>query len=412
MSEHSFTVLWLAILVLGMFYLSFAWRLSYLKHRRIFRSPAQAEGFAGKYLKDYKPRTTIHSIVNMLFTKPALIPDQTAVLAVDEFSDVSFHQGDIDWVVMITKADKVIIRAGQGSWTDVRFIWNYSEAKRVGMSRGAYWFYDSRIDPGRQAALFVSLIKDDIPELGAWCDFEHDYGGSFGGLRNAVAFMQEVQRLLPAVKMGFYTGFYYMAENTNPIYNASQYAYLARLPLWLAWYGTNVRVPAPWTKMYYHQFGTPAVGREWGVSSFELDMNQDLSGDTEPPPEPEPPMEGADMKGTVKAGFTLKVRDAAGVDTGKKLYSGDSVYGDEAADRIYYPRVYRDNDVLLSFDAPHNSAVRDGGTEWMTLTDEAEPVAGTDNVMVRIDLNLTADVNGKRYAYHLIEDLPMVAVNG
>lgn len=406
----SFTVLWLSILVLGLVYLSFFYRLSYLKARRQFNAKTQAEGFAGKYLKDYQPRTTIHSIVNMLFTKPALVPDQTAVLAVSEFSDVSFWQSEIDWVKMQTKATKVIIRAGQNSWVDVRFIRNYSEAKRVGMSRGVYFFHDGRASPGAQARLLVSLIRDDPPELGAWIDYEHNYGGAWEGLGNVVAMMQEVERLLPDVEVNFYTGYYWMRENTNPIYNASQYAYLATKNLWLAWYGPEPRVPAPWTKMYYHQFGTPAVGREWGCESIELDMNQDLSGDAIPQLEPEI---GADMKGTVKTGYTLKVRDAAGVDTGKKLYSGDSVYGDEQLDRIYYPRVYRDNDVLLSFDAPHNSAVRDGSTEWMTLTDEAEPVApAADNVMVRIDLTLTADVNGKRYAYHLIEDLPMIEVQG
>lgn len=120
------------------------------------------------------------------------------------------------------------------------------------------------------------------------------------------------------------------------------------------------------------------------------------------------------MKGTVKAGYTLKVRDAAGVDTGKKLYSGDSVYGDEAADRIYYPRVYRDNDVLLSFDAPHNSAVRDGGTEWMTMTDEAEPTGApvTAAPRVRVDLTLTQEQGGKTYKYHIQEDVVMLEVQG
>jgi len=48
-----------------MVYLSFAWRLSFIKHRRKFMPTTQGD-YAGKYLKDYEPHTTIHSVVNRM----------------------------------------------------------------------------------------------------------------------------------------------------------------------------------------------------------------------------------------------------------------------------------------------------------------------------------------------------------
>lgn len=157
--------------------------------------------------------------------------------------------------------------------------------------RGTYFFYDGRASPGRQAALLVSLIREDPPELGVWIDWEHNYGGAWEGLRNVVAMMQEVERLLPGVEVGLYTGYYFFRENSNPILHRSQYAYLATKKLWLAFYAllTAVRIPAPWLHMTYWQKGTPAVGRAWGCESEEIDMNEDMDGD--PDPTPIPPIE-------------------------------------------------------------------------------------------------------------------------
>src|SRR5688572_31389727 len=92
--------------------------------------------------------------------------------------------------------------------------------------------------------------------------------------------------------------------------------------------------------MKYHQWGTPAVGNEWGVQSKEIDLNTDFSGAPDPAPEPEPQPEGVIMQGIVKAGFTLKVRRADGSDTGMVLRAGDMVYGDVANSRIYYDEIF------------------------------------------------------------------------
>ena len=77
------------------------------------------------------------------------------------------------------------------------------------------------------------------------------------------------------------------------------------------------------------------------------------------------------MKGVVKTGYTLKIRDSAGNDTGKVLRAGDTVYGPVINNRIYFFRVYRANGTLEQQSG--NSAVRDNTTEWVTLTNEDEP---------------------------------------
>lgn len=198
-----------------------------------------------------------------------------SIIMEKEFPDVSFYQGTIDWEVMANKTDAVIIRAGQNTWVDARFQHNWSEAKRLGMKRGTYWFYDDRTSPGAQAQIVADLLQDDQPEMEVWCDWEKSYGGQFSGLRNVVAFMQAVEARLPSARVGMYTGYYWFRENSNAVTNASQYAYLKDKPLWLAYYAdvSEVRIPAPWTSLLLWQYGTPAIGPEYGVESTEIDMN-------------------------------------------------------------------------------------------------------------------------------------------
>lgn len=251
------------------------------------------ESWMGRHLRDYKPRTTIHSLVNKLFITPEREGEalRSSALPREEFADVSFYQGVIDWVKMRLKARKVIIRAGQRTWVDIKFVANYLAAKLARFLRGVYWFYDGNASPGEQAKILTDLLKlYGLPELGIWIDWERNSGGAHEGIKNVVAMMQEVERLLPGVEVGLYTGFYFFVENSNPITHRSQYAYLAKKKLWLAFYALLhlVRIPALWPFMTYWQKGTPAVGKEWGTQSEELDINEDMVGDPDPSPEPEP----------------------------------------------------------------------------------------------------------------------------
>lgn len=203
--------------------------------------------------------------------------DHGETMALKAFPDVSFWQGDIDWDKMRSLTDTVVIRVGQGSWRDVKFSRNYQMAKERGMLRSLYWYYDDRVSPRRQAEKFREIVGlIDLPELEIFCDWESDYGGDYGGLRNVVAFMEllESPAFYPGYSIGMYTGFYWFTEHSDPATHASQYQYLKNRPLWLAWHDADwadVRIPQPWNSVLYWQYGTPVV--DYGQQSKEIDMN-------------------------------------------------------------------------------------------------------------------------------------------
>lgn len=232
----------------------------------------------GEGIDQYETRRNIHSIINDLFAPASVyaFSPHAIITQEKEFPDVSFYQGDINWSVMRTQTDAVIIRVGQGRWVDEQFVRNWTEARHAGIKRSCYWFYDDRVDPGTQAATLVGLLSGDLPEMEIWCDWENSYGGAFGGLRNVVAFMQRVEELLQGVRVGLYTGYYFFREHSNVLTNAAQYNYLKAHSLWLAWYTFNaslVLIPAPWTELLLWQRGTPPIGLRYGVRSIEIDMN-------------------------------------------------------------------------------------------------------------------------------------------
>ena len=236
--------------------------------------------------KDYSHKLNINSFINDFWIpRYAFTPEQSAVIVgTKQIPDCSFYQGVINWDLMRQKTDAVIIRAGQNIWVDPQFARNYSEAKKRGMLRGVYYFYDDRKSPKEQADLLISLIKDDLPEMEVWADWEKSYGGAYGGIGNVVAFMQYIEQALPSVNIGIYTGYYWFKDHSNAVTNASQYTYLKTKPLWLAWYSNNaaaVLVPLPWTSLLLWQFGTPSVGASYGVQTVELDMNIPNMSDTD-----------------------------------------------------------------------------------------------------------------------------------
>jgi lysozyme len=247
-------------------------------------------------------------------------------------ADVSLYQDNnatpqkIDFSKMVSQgADFVIVRAGQNVWVDEDFAYNWAVAKQAGLPRGSYWFYDDRISPTQQAETFANLTKNDPEELDLWVDLEKTYNGAFPGWQNWKKFLIRLKELRPNSSIGIYTGYYYISGKI-PL---SEYAFFSQFPLWLAWYTTNpdvVKIPAPWTKCLYWQWGTPSWGIAWGCESTEIDMNKfngtlddfknryKLGGGTPPP--------GGSViyKGTVIATNGLNVRNAPNA-TATKLFA-------------------------------------------------------------------------------------------
>ncbi|MBI5942866.1 MAG: glycoside hydrolase family 25 protein [Chloroflexi bacterium] len=174
-------------------------------------------------------------------------------------------------------ADFVIIRAGQNVWIDQDFYVNWQNAGRAGLPRGAYWFYDPRVSPQRQAKLFTDLFKNDPPEGRLWIDLEYpaSWGGMYTHWTEWRTMIEETKRL-SGLPVGIYTADWWWHEQV-----IGDYAYFGKYPLWVAGYTSdpaNVALPKGWTKALIWQDGTPTIGHDAGVESVEIDHNK-FNGD-------------------------------------------------------------------------------------------------------------------------------------
>lgn len=198
--------------------------------------------------------------------------------------DISFYQKDdttqpIQFAMMKDKAEFIILRAGQGDWEDSEYKNSYAGAGAVGLPRGAYWYYDNRYHPQRQAELFAKTVQDAGKlELEMWVDIEQrEYTTSpYAGWKNWYDFIERLKQLTTA-RIGIYTGAYYWKEFTQaaPPVNLR---YFGQYPLWIAQYPNNPNgfiptVPAPWIEWTYWQYTDQGNGRAYGVQSAEIDLN-------------------------------------------------------------------------------------------------------------------------------------------
>lgn len=241
--------------------------------------------------------------------------------------DISFYQDDpetpqgVNFTKMRESALFIIVRAGQNLWGDRDFKANWTGAKAAGLPRGAYWFYDSRIDPKQQAEKWASMFEGDFGELPLFGDFEDNYGGPYKGWKHWYDFLERFKQLIPAGKeIGVYTGYYYWLENTvaTGIPTASL-NYFKQYPLWIAAYNpTSPNIPKPWDNWTLWQYTDNGDGPKYGVESLNIDLNY-FNGDQAafekrfslvlgPAPKPTPP--GKNYRVTVTS---LKVRTGPGL---------------------------------------------------------------------------------------------------
>lgn len=252
--------------------------------------------------------------------------------------DVSFYQDDpetpqgINFVKMRAPAGYVIIRAGQNLWPDADFKSNWRAAKKAGLPRGSYWFYDSRADPKRQAELWVSLFEGDFGELPLFADFEETYKGPYAGWKKWYDFLERLKQLMHGKEIAIYTGFYYWRENApNSTLQNANLEYFHQFPLWIANYGVaEPSIPKPWGKneWMFWQFTDGGDGNLYGVESNGIDLNY-FNGDMAafrarfnlsdmPPPNPDdPPADDTDPADTSGQKYkvtttALRVREGPG----------------------------------------------------------------------------------------------------
>lgn len=356
--------------------------------------------------------------------------------------DVSFYQDDpetpqgIDFKRMKASAAYVIIRAGQNVWVDSDFKGNWAAAKQAGIPRGSYWFYDSRVEPKKQAELWIKQFTGgDYGELPLFADFEEAYGGPYKGWKNWVTFLDRLKQLAPGKEIAIYTAYYYWRDNApNSTTQAGSLNYFKQYPLWIAHYGaTNPLVPLPWKtgEWLFWQYTETGDGNLFGVESKGIDLNYfngdlaklkarfnipDVPPDPDPDPDPDPEDPGVPTGKIYKvvAEPSLKVRSGPGLtyDSVGLLYPNEQVEEIGATSDRSWIRVLRLPDKTLtgwSFGAylervngtdpdpdpevPPNQVEFDNNKPWYKVNLNGLPIRETPSAAAKLLGTLTIDDN-------------------
>ena len=239
--------------------------------------------------------------------------------------DVSTWQGNIDWSKV--KADGVqgaIIRAGFGkvaSQKDKKFERNYTNAKAVGMSIGAYWYsYATSVaDAKKEAEVCLSILEGKQFEYPIYYDLEDS---SMTGCGKSVLTQIATTFCEALENAGYYVGIY---SNPNWLQNYLDYNTVKKYTLWLAHWG--VSEPAYECGLWqYSSSGSVSgisgrVDMNWGYQDFPTTIKNGKFngfGEASKPVQPVKPPKPATSNG-------FKVGDTVRVKNGAKTYDGGSL---------------------------------------------------------------------------------------
>ncbi len=162
--------------------------------------------------------------------------------------DISHFQGTINWdEIKENGISYVYIKASEGNtFKDPRFTTNRSLAKKHGVYRGAYHFYETGINPITQAQNFVSAVKQiEIGDLPPVLDLEQ------GGIKTTITkerYQKNTLHWLHYVekKLGVTPIIYCSANFGNEYLNNPKFA---KYKLWIAEYTQKtLYLPYTWKK--------------------------------------------------------------------------------------------------------------------------------------------------------------------
>ena len=221
--------------------------------------------------------------------------------------DVSFWQDDnttpqqINWrKAKAAGAVFAFIKASQATYKDQDFEYNWREAKAAGILRGAYHYFDYRMEPPKtQAQYMIRLLRNDPGELPPVMDLEINPYWAPPSRENLLKMTQVFLSELEAAfgrKPLFYT-------NPNMIYHVLKPVpdWLTEYPLWIAHYDIpRPTMFAPWRRWTFWQWTDKGDGLLFGMESKQVDMNwfngteaelRQWAGLELPAPLPEPSLE-------------------------------------------------------------------------------------------------------------------------
>lgn len=228
--------------------------------------------------------------------------------------DVSHHQGHIDFARMHAVGIRdVIVRVGDGGFTDRQFTTYVPAARAAGIRLGTYLFCRLNKDPQQQARDWkraLDTVGGPWP-LGHWADLEVAHGTRDHMRAWLHAHLAETDRLLGGIT-GIYSGASWWNTHIalptygdRPLWMARYRWDRQRPPLdpveWEAWSVGRWSPPCPtgWDRWTIWQFSSAAPGAHYGASSTYLDVNVSrLTTEDQPMSTDQPPLvAGHDGKG-------------------------------------------------------------------------------------------------------------------
>ncbi|MBI2759598.1 MAG: LysM peptidoglycan-binding domain-containing protein [Chloroflexi bacterium] len=198
--------------------------------------------------------------------------------------DVSYWNSGIDWPkVRATGQRFVMIKATEGeTYTDPTFNDHWIGAKPAGLLRGAYCFFHPNMDPKKQAARFISVVKavNDNGELPHALDLEVPEGASKDKIiANAKIWLDQVEQAFGR-KPFIYSSVSFLEANFSEL-GGGPPAWAKDYPLWLAWYpnqytpGMNPLLPRGWFKWTIWQYSDKG-----NVNGINAKVDMDLFNGT------------------------------------------------------------------------------------------------------------------------------------
>jgi lysozyme len=184
--------------------------------------------------------------------------------------DVSRFQGDIDWNLVAGAGVKFAYIQISRSLTDIdlKFPYNWPQAKANGILRGAYQRFRPGMSVEGQAKLFVDTLapvfeKGDLPPM---LDVEDADGLTATQIASAVTEWMEYVEPRIGLRPIIYTGYYFWRDSVG---NADFTQHL----LWVPNYSAACPlVPGHWTRWTLHQYSSTAMIP--GITANTVDVNK------------------------------------------------------------------------------------------------------------------------------------------
>lgn len=195
-----------------------------------------------------------------------IVPVSTQVEGVD----ISHHNSTIDWETVSAQKENFkrihfcFMKATEGGdFVDKRFKENWQNAKRVGISKGAYHFYRPNTSPEIQVRNFIQNVQLEPGDFAPVLDFEIQGGKRFRKnlTVNVKKWLVEIEKHY-GVKPIIYTNLF--------IYNTYIKGQLDEYPLWVSQYETDKLTGFDEAKVLFWQHSQ--TGKTHGING-DVDFN-------------------------------------------------------------------------------------------------------------------------------------------